>query len=83
MLAASMLESNMAYCQLITGSWLPYESYLNKVEVEVIDSFESLNSSIESIVTDNNLIGKLEKNRSVVLENYHYKVMNDWIELYA
>ena len=82
MLAASMFESNMAYCQIITGNWLPYEYYLEKVKVEVISEFHQINLCIEKILSDEKLIEKLNHNREVVLKDYHYSVIEDWMKLY-
>lgn len=82
MLAASMFESNMAYCQIITGDWLPYEYYLEKVMVEVIPDFSEINNAIEKVLNDHDLSYKLSHNREVVLKDYHYKVLDDWMKLY-
>jgi hypothetical protein len=82
MLAASMFESNMAYCQIITGDWLPYQNYLEKVKVEVISGFHQINSFIEKVIEDENLVEKLNHNRDVVLKDYHYNVIDDWMKLY-
>lgn len=81
-MAASMFESNMAFCQIITGDWLPYEYYLEKVMVEVISDFSEINNAIEKVLSDPNLTLKLRRNREVVLQDYHYKVLNDWMKLY-
>jgi hypothetical protein len=82
MMAASMFESNMAYCQIITGDWLPYQYYLEKVKVEVISEFYQINPCIEKILSDEKLIEKLNHNREVVLRDYHYSVIEDWMKLY-
>jgi len=82
MLAASMFESNMAYCQIITGDWLPYEYYLEKVKVEVISDFSQINICIDKVLSDENLIEKLNHNREVVLKDYHYSVLEDWMKFY-
>ncbi|MCH6233084.1 hypothetical protein MMU05_03955 [Aquiflexum sp. AIY15W] len=82
MMAASMFESNMAYCQIITGDWLPYQYYLEKVKVEVISEFHQINLCIEKILSDEKLIEKLNHNRQVVLKDYHYSVIEDWMKLY-
>jgi hypothetical protein len=82
MLAASMFESNMAYCQIITGDWLPYQNYLGKVKVEVISDFTNINDTIKKVLNDPELKTKLDYNRKVVLRDYHYNVIDDWIKLY-
>jgi len=82
MLAVSMFESNMAYCQVITGNWLPYQFYLEKVKVEVISDFSQINDTIKKVLNDPGLPGKLRHNRRVVLRDYHHKVMDKWMGLY-
>ena len=82
MMAASMFESNMAYCQIITGDWLPYQYYLEKVKIEVISDFSQINDSIQKVLNDPELLNKLSYNREVVLKDYHYNVIRDWLVLY-
>lgn len=82
MLAVSMFESNMAYCQIITGDWLPYQYYLEKVKIEVVSDFSQINSTIEKVLNDPELPIKLKHNREIVLRDYHYNVLDKWIRLY-
>lgn len=81
-MAASMFESNMAYCQIITGDWLPYQYYVEKVKIEVISDFSEINTVIEKVLNDSELPSKLKHNKAIVLRDYHYRVINEWMELY-
>lgn len=82
--AASMLESNLAYCQVITGKWLPYNDYMSKVRIKSINNFEELNEAIEEVVNANRktLVENLEFNKQAVLKHYDSTVLNSWMEYY-
>jgi hypothetical protein len=82
MMAASMFESNMAFCQIITGDWLPYQYYLEKVRVEVISDFSQINEKIKKVLNDPELPTKLNHNKGIVSRDYHYRVMDEWMGLY-
>jgi hypothetical protein len=83
-LAAAMLESNLAYCHVITGDWLPYNDYLSKVKATIISDFSQLNGAIVKIVNNNSKtsIEHLEFNRQAVIRHYDTDVLNSWINYY-
>jgi hypothetical protein len=45
----SMLESNLAYCSVITGSWLPYSYYYKFVKAHVLERINEMNGQIERL----------------------------------
>jgi hypothetical protein len=81
-----MLESNLAYANVITGSWLPYQDYLNQVDTFVIDKFDQLNTTIEKVIAlrkSDLIINVLEKNRQAILNRYSAKkAIEQWLNLY-
>ena len=82
-LAASMLESNLAYSYVITGNWLPYEDYVQSVDTKLISNVSELNKAIESInLQEGELQEKLTKNKQTVLEKYDNDVLSTWLEMY-
>ena len=85
-LVLSMLESNLAYANVITGSWLPYQDYLNQVDTFVIDKFDQLNTTIEKVIAlrkSDLIINVLEKNRQAILNRYSAKkAIEQWLNLY-
>ncbi len=83
-LAASMLESNLAYTHVIAGSWLPYDTYAKCVKLDRVDSIEELPAKIKEIQLEDPAKNreKLVFNKQSVLQNYDNKVMADWINHY-
>lgn len=82
----SMLESNLAYCRVITGSWLPYPYYLSLAQTEVLDSIEEVNERIERLhneyktQSDRTL---LESNRKAIATRFNLNsALKQWRELY-
>jgi hypothetical protein len=85
-LVLSMLESNLSYANVITGSWLPYQDYTNSVKTNVIDDFKQLNINIEKVIefrNSSNSLQILEKNKTTILNRYNVqKAYNQWKMLY-
>lgn len=85
-LVLSMLESNLAYAYVITGSWLPYKDYLNQVDTFVINDFSQLNENIEKVIAHRKsdlFLDGLEKNRQAILSRYNAKkAIEKWLNLY-
>lgn len=82
-LAASMLESNIAYSHVLTGSWLPYNDYIQSVNVEIIDTFKELKVNIED------LSARLPESKSALIQNkknvlskYDNNVITEWANFY-
>lgn len=85
-LVLSMLESNLSFANVITGSWLPYKDYTNSVKTNVIDNFNQLNLNIEEVIqfrNSSNSLQILEQNRNVIFDRYNIqKAYNQWKMLY-
>jgi hypothetical protein len=83
--AATMLESNLSYTNIITGSWLPYEDYSRKVKLNFIDTIENLNDQIEKITTinQNEIKINLKNNREAVILNYDNNIIEKWMNFYS
>ncbi|MFY7811339.1 MAG: hypothetical protein ACOVQ2_06385 [Flavobacterium sp.] len=85
-LVLSMLESNLSYANVITGSWLPYQDYLKNVKTNVLNTFNELNRNIEDVIifrksSEAKII--LEKNRNTILNRYSVeKSLDQWNSLY-
>jgi hypothetical protein len=82
-LAASMLESNIAYSHVITGSWLPYNDYIQSVNVEIIDTFKELKVNIEDLSARlPESKPALIQNKKNVLSKYDNNVITEWVNFY-
>lgn len=79
-LAASMLESNLSYSEVITGTWLPYTDYKKSINVHCIDKISGLNKKIYELSTINEQ--NLVDNRNKVIEKYDSGVIDQWIQLF-
>ena len=81
-----MLESNLSYANVITGTWLPYQDYLSMTKTNVIEEFSQLNTNIEEILNlrkSQEYLSVLESNRNYILNRYNAKKsINQWLELY-
>jgi hypothetical protein len=81
-LTAAMIESNLAFCQVITASWLPYEDYIKQMNISVVYTFEEINKTIVYISNDPQLNQKLIHNKKEAERKYKIDVINDWLMLY-
>jgi hypothetical protein len=85
-LVLSMLESNLAFSYVITGKWLPYEEYLNRVSASVINNFEELEEAIEKFVLVRNsheFEETLLHNKNEITKRFSFeKAIVQWNRLY-
>tara|TARA_B100000508_G_scaffold118450_1_gene98507 strand:+ start:14816 stop:15949 length:1134 start_codon:yes stop_codon:yes gene_type:complete len=81
-LNAALIESNYSFCQIICGSWLPYDDYWSEFRTEKIDDHLNLAEKIEFIFKDDELEQKLKYNREKAEDNYSYRVVDKWLKLY-
>ena len=81
-LNAAMIESNYSYCQVISGSWLPYEDYWSLFNTEKVEDHVNLAEKIKSVFQDENLEKKLKHNRKQAENHYSYRVVSQWLALY-
>jgi hypothetical protein len=79
-LAASMLESVLANCTIITGYWLPYHDFTKAIKCKLINSISELNYAIET-----NPITKEELffNTKELLIKYDNNCIEKWINIFT
>ncbi len=85
-LALSMLESNLAYCDVITADWLPYHEYRKNVEISIVEEVGAVVDVLMRLyLEDENLrIQRLKYNRDQVYLLYGYhSVIGEWLSLYS
>jgi hypothetical protein len=78
-LAASMLESGLAYCEIITGKWLPYNDFTTKIECHVIDNFSNLVGLISELPKRTN---NLKNNHDKILSFFNDALIKNWVEIF-
>lgn len=82
-LAASMLESNLAFSLVITGNWLPYKDYTDSVYTILLQNSNELTNALNVFELNKlELIDKLKSNKETVLSKYDNNVLNDWLSMY-
>lgn len=82
--AASMLESNLSYTDIITGSWLPYAEYKKSTKIYSIGHIDELNNMIVNVLNKHKTkdVAHLELNRKSTVENYYTRALSDWLKFY-
>jgi hypothetical protein len=82
----SMLESNLAYCSVITGSWLPYTYYLSLARAEIIDSIGEVNDQLNRLYSEYQSRSDhalLEANHAAIANRFNIdSAFAQWLELY-
>lgn len=86
-LVASMLESLLCHCEIITGSWLPYD-VLNEIGITYtrIDRFDQLNDTLKEFLTSETKVNEnlLSNNRDIILKKYSFESdLKNWISFYT
>jgi hypothetical protein len=83
-LAVSMMESNLSYSYIISGSWLPYTDYKQSIKINEIDDISEVNSKINDFIklNKNELSILLDQNKINVLKKYDSQVLQNWLDFY-
>jgi hypothetical protein len=84
-LASSIAESFMAYCEVISGSWLPYRYYDNEgLTIHYVDEIDSLSKKlVQLIYSEKERIEILQKNRELIETIMDVdKQLKDWHNFY-
>jgi len=83
-LSSSMLETLYAGNQVITGSWLPYESAINEgITLNLVDDPKDVGEKLKEILNANVNQEQIKRNKDIVYDILSWESgIKNWISLY-